>query len=650
MMKKVLLLNALLTACTTIAIGQKDTTATTLDEVTITANKQEQKQSSTAKVVTIISRQQLEKNTGRNLAQVLNEQAGLIVNGAQNTLGTNLGVYMRGSNTANTLILVDGVPANDPSVTEGFFDLNYFSIDQIERVEILKGSQSVLYGSDAVAGVINIITRKGITTKALRANVILTGGSYNTYKASAGVEGKQKWLSYSVNYSHLQSKGFSAALDNTDKANFDKDGYRQEVVTANLMLTPIAALKCRLYSQYSYNKADIDDGQFIDDKNNTIANKDFQSGLASTYQTGKGTINLNININNTNRQANDEINIPPGSNDYDPSFAHYKGKTWFVELYTNQQISKYINILVGRDFRNQEADIESSYGQLGHDSLQSTQASYYASIALQTWHNLSAELGGRYTLHSTFGSAYTYSFNPSYLINKQIKLFANISSAYRAPSVYQLGSEYGNKNLQPEKTNSWEGGLQYTNNANTINARATYFNRNTSNVIIFKTLPSPPYGQYNNADKQKDHGMEFEAKAKLSSQFLITTNYTFVTGEISTNNAGTGKDTSFYNVIRRPKNSFNMGANFTPNEKWFASLNCRWVGKRKDIYFDPNTYSAISETLSDYYNIDAYISYKPNKQLTFFSDFRNVTNKKYFDLYGYNSRRFNMMVGIMATF
>src|SRR5436190_8410563 len=107
-------------------------TTKNLDEVVITANKYPQKQSSTGKVLTVIDRDQLEKNTGRSLAQVLNDQAGIIVNGSQNPLGTNQLLYMRGAGSANTLILVDGVPANDASGISSEFDINHFNVDQIE--------------------------------------------------------------------------------------------------------------------------------------------------------------------------------------------------------------------------------------------------------------------------------------------------------------------------------------------------------------------------------------------------------------------------------------------------------------------------------------------------------------------------------------
>jgi vitamin B12 transporter len=201
-MKKEFFVVAATIISSTLSAQEQDSSKTKqLDEVVITANKYPQKLSSTGKVLTVINRDQLEKNTGRTLAQVLNEQAGLIVNGAQGPLGTSQLIYLRGAGTANTLILVDGIPANDASGITAQFDINHFAIDQVERVEILKGAQSVLYGSDAVAGVINIITKKQGSNKPFGANASIAGGSYGTFKGSAGIGGKTGILTYNLQYS-----------------------------------------------------------------------------------------------------------------------------------------------------------------------------------------------------------------------------------------------------------------------------------------------------------------------------------------------------------------------------------------------------------------------------------------------------------------
>ena len=123
------------------------------------------------------------------LGELLNQQAGLKLAGANNTLGTNQDVYMRGAATGNTLILIDGIPINDASTIANTFDINHLPLDNIERIEILKGAQSTLYGSDAVAGVIHIITRKQ-SDKPVSVSGTIAGGSFNTYKVVGRSPGK----------------------------------------------------------------------------------------------------------------------------------------------------------------------------------------------------------------------------------------------------------------------------------------------------------------------------------------------------------------------------------------------------------------------------------------------------------------------------
>ncbi|MEO6314202.1 MAG: TonB-dependent receptor [Chitinophagaceae bacterium] len=621
-----------------------------LDEVVVTANKFAQKLSSTGKVLTVINRAQLERNTGRTLAQVLNEQAGLIINGAQGPLGTNQLIYMRGAGAANTLILIDGVPANDASGVTAEFDINHFAIDQIERVEILKGAQSVLYGSDAVAGVINIITKKQGSSKPAGFNATLAGGSYGTFKGTAGVGGKTKAVSYNLQYSRLQSDGFSAAYDQAKTGNFDRDGFKQDILGANVGLQATKNWLLRAYAQYGKYKADVDDGAMTDDKNNTLKNKNLQLTLSSVNQFTAGSVHVNLNLNNTERSLNDEKNIPADPNDFDPFNGVYKGKSLFAEAYTNLNLAPHAGLLFGADLRRQHAAIETTYGKLGDDSLKSTQSSGYTSFFLKDLSGFNAELGARYTHHSVFGSAFTYSINPSFLINKQVKLFANIASGFRAPSLYNLGSEYGNAALKPEKSMSYEGGVQYVNTRNTVNLRATYFNRTIKNVIIFKSLFVAPYGQYDNADQQHDHGFELEATIRPTEKWNIVANYAFTDGKVSSRSAATANDTSFYNLYRRPKNAFNTSIGYQASSKLYTSIGLRWVDKRDDLFFNSNTFATEKKVLGAYYNLDVYASYQAVRFVKFFADLRNITNQQYFDLYGYNSRRFNFMAGAMFNF
>ena len=214
---------------TTLAFGQKEEikkisdTLISLDEVIVTANKVEQKQNATGKVVTVINAAALQANAGRSIAQILNEQAGLYLPGSLSNAGTVPSIYMRGASSGRTLILINGMPVGDPSMISNEFDLNLVPLNLIERIEILKGAQSTLYGSDAIGGVINIITKN---KSVPNFSGDFSTGTYGTRKMNAQHSSNIGKLNYVIGFGNESAKGFSSATDITGKNNFDNDGYR----------------------------------------------------------------------------------------------------------------------------------------------------------------------------------------------------------------------------------------------------------------------------------------------------------------------------------------------------------------------------------------------------------------------------------------
>ena len=646
MKKKIFIATAVLFSSQLYA--QSDSTKN-LDEVVITATKFPIKQSLTGKVVTVIDGQQLQRNSGKSLTEVLNTQAGIVVNGSSNVLGTNQDVYLLGAAAGKTLILLDGVPVYDASGISGAYDLNLISVDQVERIEILKGSQSTLYGSDAIAGVINIISKKG-GAKKINATASLAGGSYNTFKGSVAVNGTVKNTGYSVQYTKLKSKGFSTAQYQTGINNFDNDGMDENIFRTNISQKIGNKFSVRANTQLSYYKTDADAGQFTDDADYTIKNKNTLIGFGADYTKAKTILHFNYNYNRVSRVYLDDSASRGGFSYY--SKGDYTGKSHFAELYSNIAVAKHIDVLVGADYRNQLTGQNyfsiSSFGPftstpLSDDSTKVNQFGAYASVVVKDVKGFNVELGARYNNFNKYGNVFTFSFNPSYVINNSIKIFGNISSGFKAPSLYQVFSEYRNPNgeLKPEKSLSIEGGIQYYKD--NINLRAAYFSRDIKDNIVFYSAGASTYANYYvNADKQKDKGLELETSI-VFGKVTLNANYVNLDGKVETK-AGL-KDTSFFNLYRRPRQTVNLNVGIELCKNWNMNIGVQSIGKRYEA-----VYASAPIEMPAYYVWNLYSTYCITKNIKAFVDLKNITDEKYSEVYGYNSRRFNFMAGVNLNF
>lgn len=651
-MKKIFVVAALIYSSLTGA--QQDTASKTLSDVVVTANRFPQKQNTTGKVVTVITQEVLSRSIGKTVPELLNQQAGITVIGAQNNLGTNQDVFLQGASSGKTLILIDGIPAYDPSTISTAFDINHFPIDNIERIEIVRGALSTLYGSDAVAGVINIITKKG-GSKPLSFYGTVAGGSFGTFKGVAGINGAISKSRYNLQYSRLQADGFSSAYDSSGTKNFDNDEYEQNALSGNFSSFLTEKLQVKLNGAIGKYETGLDASGFNDEKDYTFSSRNIQAGTGLEYRLNKGTLHVNYNYNNNIRDYLDDSAHVGGFAKFTKQ--KYTGRSHIAEIYSNFDLTKNINLLVGGDYRYQNTDQNffsiSSFGPYesnrGADSTKMNQHSVFATFYLKAG-GLNLELGGRYNDHSVYGNNFTYSFNPSFLINDQLKLFSNIGSAFKAPSLFQLFViNKGEKPLEAETSRTIDGGIEFRDAATGVHARGLYFNRRVENGIEYSFLTF----DYFNNNLQTDRGAEVEAGIKLS-KLTLNANYTYVTGEVNTvkyrydaptfSYVATG-DTTFNNLFRRPKHTLNLTLGFAPIENLYFNAHVRLAGKR----FEP-VFMGAPIVLRSYQTVDFYTEYKFTQKIKAFADLKNITNERFFDIRGYNSRRFNFMAGVNVNF
>ncbi len=633
-------------------LAQQDTTL--LDEAVVTANRYPVKTSMTGKVVTIISRAQLEQSGSKDLAQVLSEQAGISIAGANSNTGKEKSVYLRGGYIAHTLITIDGIPVYDPSGIGGNFDIRNLSLAQIERIEILKGSQSTLYGSDAVNGVINIIT-VGQKPNRTQGSAGLSYGSYDTWRAQAAVNGTAKKFQYNSSYSRVKSRGLNEAVDNGNFPKTDRDDYAQHNFQAGLGFTPVKGLSIRPFFRYSAIKGSIDQGAFTDELDYTYKQKSLQAGLRSEYSWKQHLLTLLYNLNEINRKyIDDSVKSRNGFDTW--AEGSYKGTEHYADLFWVMKQGQQLRFSGGLDFRSSVSDQSYNsvgffgpYGtKYGNDSLRQQQGSVYAAVNWNSPSGFNLEAGSRLNLHSEYGPFPVFSLNPSWLWKQKVKFYANLSSAYRTPSLYQLFSEYGNADLQPESAITVEAGAQlYHGKKWTL--RATGFNRRVKDIMFFYYNASTFQSQYINQDRQHDHGLELEGQWQINAHSSLRAWYTWVDGKIST--VTNGKDTSYNNLLRRPRSSAGIQGSTRIGKKLMLNSNLQWYGKRKDAYFDNNSYSTVHVTLEAYllWNLFAEYGFLNNK-LKVFADLRNITNSSYTEIAGFNRARFNAYTGVRFSF
>lgn len=639
MSKKLTLLLTLLSG--TSLYAQKDSLRTrVLDEVVITANKQEQKQSTTGKVITVIGQAELSKSAGKTLGQVLNETVGITINGALNNAGTNQTVFMRGANSGRTLILMDGIPVYDPSQIGNEFDLNLFSINDVERIEVCRGAQSTVYGSDAVAGVINIITVKQNVTKPINVKATLTAGNLNSFKNNLQVYGKYNKFTYNFRHSGLRTNGFSAAADTLGNRNYDADRYNGTSSSAAVQYAASNQLLLKAFGMYSQYTAGIDAGVFSDDKHYQLKNNLLNTGFGLVYKTKAVQVTANYQFSQTNRGFERDSLDKAVFSYFQRN--QYFGKTQFAELYASIKLNQSWSLLQGVEYRfasmNNQFRSVSSFGPFtsGFKDTGVHQSSVYSSLQFNNQKGFFADAGFRLNKHSIYGNSTTFTFNPSYTVTEQLRFFGSVATAFKTPSLFQLFDSFsGRRDLKAETSTTVEMGFAHSYPGFT--SRLVAFYRNTNNGIDYDYVRN----KYYNFIKQVAFGVEYETNIRLSNQLQMNMNFSYLSMTDSTQSRVNFKDTGYVYGLRRPGFQSNISLNYA-TQKLTMSLIGKYVGSRSDI----GGFRRADVLLPAYFLLGAYAEYRFSDKLKAFVDAQNITNKTFFDLRGFNSIPFLINTGI----
>lgn len=595
--------------------------ADTLDlgEVVVTASKTPTTERETTKPVTVIDGEEIERYSGTSLSEMLNEQNGILINGAVSSPGKDKSVYLRGAATQYTLVLIDGFPVTDPSGEGGAFDLRLLPLDNVERIEIVKGSMSTLYGSDAIAGVINIITKKPEDGQ-FNLNGKAAYGSYNTNELSLGANGRSGIFGYSVNFSREFTEGITEA-DPAGSSGFNKDGFERLALNSQVSVNPFDGLSITPFINYSEYDGDYDDGAFSDGTNTYEADL-LNTGARLKYETGDLEINEAVTFTKTERKFTDSFGV------FNPEATLFNSDLYAI-------YNKFTNVRFLAGFNIQNLNFELDTIDEGSSII-----SPYVTTFLRSGFGLNAELGLRYNKHSEYGGNWTFNIAPIYNINEQFKLLASVSSGFKAPTLNELFGPFGaNTDLKPQKSLTFDAGVEFLSEDSKLQASVIYFKRDIEDLISYDGTLG-----YINVNEQNDSGVEVSAEYQFSST-NIRLFYNYLDGAITKN----GEETD--NLIRRPDHQFGSSIDQRFSENLRAGFSGMFVGQRNDLFYNSQTFTNDEVELDSYLLLDARIQYSLlDEQITIFASVNNILNSEYTEVYGFNTRGTHFKGGLKFSY
>lgn len=601
--------------CTSLIQAQNsDQPADTLElgTILVTASKVPTSLRETTRSAIVIDQKTIEQNVGKDLSQLLNEYSGITVNGAFSNPGKDKAIYIQGAPLKYTLILVDGQPVNDPSGNGGIIDLRAIPLANIERIELVKGSMSTLYGSDAIAGVINIISRKPAKDQ-VSANGLLSYGSLNSYTASLGVSGSVDKLGYSLNYVRDGSDGISdAEQPDTVSTSFDDDSFVRDAFSSKIDIKPFEGFTITPFLDYSSFEGGYDDGSF-DDGDNTYNIDLLNTGATFKYQKETLKLNAAYNFTRTDRAFESSFGVFEG-----------KGRLHNMDVFASEKLLPHISFLLGLNVQSLGLDN-------GNDGVENPSAditSPYANLMIRGWKNLNIDAGLRLNRHSEYGTNLTYSFGANYSLTNELQLTSSLSTGFRAPTLNELYGPFGgNTELEPERSLSFDAGINATLLENRFRLSVLFFSRKIEDLIV----STPAFLLINSGDEVTS-GIEINTQLILNHAFRFNGYYNY----------------TYFDEIayRRPDHTFGIGTTFTPTNEWTITLQNDYIGGRKDLRFNPD-FTTSDVALEAYLITNLYAEYRiQDSSIALFTDIKNLFNVDYTEVYGFSALGFNAKAGV----
>lgn len=603
-----------------------------LNQIVVSATRTEQALGVTGTSVSLVTAEDIRATQKVMLSDVLRETPGVTVVRSGGP-GAQTSMFIRGVGGDQTAVLIDGVRINDPSTPGGSAHVTDLITTGVERVEILRGPQSTLYGSHAIGGVVNILTQQG--EPGLRAEALVEGGSFDSWRAAGTVAGGSEKVQGSLSASLYDTDGVSAA--DVDDGNTEKDGYRNWGVLGSLGAALTDTVRLDLKGLYNRGSAEFDgfpppDYVYADSDNHT--RNELYSGYAGvTFGTPGSpmTNRLGLGLSRTDRldfEGDVQTNDTRGEN----RRFEYQG---------------IVRVIEGTEITFGAETERTKIRNMGQWDLEPLKAavdmhSYYVQGQATLVDNLTLTAGVRYDDHDTFGSHTSFRVAGAYQVPQTDTLLrANWGEGFKAPTLYQLYSVYGNTDLRAETSEGWEAGIDQGFVDGRIRVSATWFQNQLTNQIDYvnctagdpKCAPGS-WGYYDNVAQASFKGLELGLLLQPIDPLVIKANYTWLKAR---------NDVTDTDLARRARDSFQTSVNWQANERLSLSASLTMTG---DSYDSAGNFNR----LDGYTLVDVRASYAVTKGLELYGRIENLFDADYEVARGYGVLGRGAFVGLRATY
>ncbi|WP_414711957.1 TonB-dependent receptor plug domain-containing protein [Sphingopyxis sp.] len=561
--------------------------------------------------------------------------------------GTSTSLRIRGAESEHSVVVIDGVKLNDPSSTGGGFNFANLLAGDIDRIEVLRGPQSILWGSQAIGGVVNIVT--AAPEKSLEGSFDLEAGSRETVSARAAIGGRTGSLSWRLGGQRFTTDGISSHA----KAfgGVERDGYRNTNVSGRAELALADNISAEVRGTYSSGRVEFDG--FNTDSNDYGQNKEFvgYAGLNFDLAGGRFRNRLAFAYTDTNRDNFNPDRARPRSFEADG-----KNKRW--EYQGSFDFTDRITAIFGvenerSDFRSRSpsASLATPIPAFVRGKAELTSA--YGQLSVEPLDGLTLNGGVRYDDHDRDGGQTLFAAGGVWRLATGTVLRASYGEGFKAPSLYQLFSEYGNIGLDPEEAHGWEAGIEQHLLGRKLVVGAAWFDRTTVNQIIFNScsgtsinpmcsVPGNPatrrFGYYSNVARSEAHGVETTAALTLGG-LKLDGNYSWIVAE--DRSAGTANFGKW--LPRRPRNTANASASYAFGFGLELGAAVRWSGKSYDN-------AGNTTRLDDYTLVDLRAEYALSGAVKLFARAENIFDEQYMTAFRYGSLGRSIYAGIRGRF